>query len=125
MLNRLDNECLKELFDWRRSPLERTAYLVREDPFCRVQDWFFATLNGKHVGYVGMGIDESYNVKRNTKCGWVLGIGVLKPYRRMGIGNCDPYLLDSTKLASTGACCLLKALIRFVPFFDSDTQLRT
>jgi ribosomal protein S18 acetylase RimI-like enzyme len=87
MLNRLDNECFKELFDWRHSPLERTVYLVREDPFLKVQDWFFAILNGKHVGYVGMGIDELYNRKRNAKCGWVLGIGVLKPYRRMGIGT--------------------------------------
>jgi len=87
VLNRLDNECFKELFDWRPSPLERTVYLVQEDPFLKVQDWFFAILNGKHVGYVGMGIDESYNRKRNAKCGWVLGIGVLKPYRRMGIGT--------------------------------------
>jgi len=87
ILNRLDNECFKELFDWRPSPLEQTVYLVREDPFLKVQDWFFAILNGKHVGYVGMGIDESYNGKRNAKCGWVLGIGVLKPYRRIGIGT--------------------------------------
>ncbi len=87
MLNRLENECFKELFDWRPSPLERTIYLVREDPSCRVQEWFFAILDGKHVGYVGMGVDESYNRKKNAKCGWVLGIGVLRPYRRMGIGT--------------------------------------
>lgn len=87
ILNRLNNECFEELFDWRPSPLERTVYLVREDPFLKVQDWFFAILNGKYVGYVGMGIDESYNRKRNAKCGWVLGIGVLRPYRRMGIGT--------------------------------------
>jgi len=87
ILNRFDNECFKELFDWRPSPLERTVYLVRKDPFLKVQEWFFAILNGKHVGYVGMGIDESYNGKRNVKCGWVLRIGVLKPYRRIGIGT--------------------------------------
>ena len=87
LLNRLENECFKELFDWQRSPLERTVYLVREDPFLKIQEWFFAVLNGKPVGYVGMGIDESYNRKKNAKCGWVLGIGVLKPYRRMGIGT--------------------------------------
>ena len=87
LLNRLENECFKELFDWRRNPLERTVSLVREDPFLKMQDWFFAILNGKHVGYVGMGIDESYNRKENGKVGWVLGIGVLKPYRRMGIGT--------------------------------------
>ena len=87
MLNRLDNECFKEHFNWRRSPLERTVYLLREDPFFKVQEWFFAILNGKHVGYIGIGIDESYNAERNAKCGWVLDIGVLKPYRRAGIGT--------------------------------------
>jgi mycothiol synthase len=87
LLNRLENECFKELFDWQRSPLERTVYLVREDPFLKIQEWFFAVLNGKPVGYVGMGIDESYNRKKNAKCGWVLGIGVLKPYRKIGIGT--------------------------------------
>jgi ribosomal protein S18 acetylase RimI-like enzyme len=61
--------------------------LVREDPFLKMQGWFFAILNGKHVGYVGMGIDESYNRKKNARCGWVLEIGVLKPYGRMGIGT--------------------------------------
>lgn len=87
VLNRLENECFKELFDWRRNPLERTVALVREDPFLKVQEWCFALLNEKHVGYVGMGIDELYNRKRKAKCGWVLGIGVLKPFRRMGIGT--------------------------------------
>jgi ribosomal protein S18 acetylase RimI-like enzyme len=50
-----------------------------------MQEWFFAILNGKHVGYIG--IDESYNAKKNAKCGWILDIGVLKPYRRTGIGT--------------------------------------
>jgi mycothiol synthase len=87
ILNRLDNECSNELSDWRRSSLERTVYFVREDPFLKVQEWLFAILNGKHVGYVGMGIDESFDEKKNAKVGWVLGIGVLKPHRRMGIGT--------------------------------------
>ena len=87
LLNRLENECFKELFDWRCNPLEMTVSSVREDPFLKIQDWFFAILNGKHAGYVGVGIDESYNRKKNAKCGWVLGVGVLKPYRRMGIGT--------------------------------------
>ncbi len=87
MLNWLDNECFKEHFNWRPSPLERTIYFVREDPFFKEQEWFFAILNRKHVGYIGMGIDEKYNVERNVKCGWVLDIGVLKPYRRKGIGT--------------------------------------
>ena len=87
MLNRLDNECFKEHFNWRRSPVERTVYFVREDPFFKMQEWFFAIFNGKHVGYIGIGIDESYNAEKNVKCGWVLDIGVLKPYRKTGIGT--------------------------------------
>jgi ribosomal protein S18 acetylase RimI-like enzyme len=87
MLSRLDNECFKEHFNWRPNPLERTIYLVREDPFFKMQEWFFAILNGKHVGYIGIGIDESYNAEKTAKCGWVLDIGVLKPYRRTGIGT--------------------------------------
>jgi ribosomal protein S18 acetylase RimI-like enzyme len=87
MLNRLDNECFKEHFNWRPSPLERTIYSMRENPFFKIQEWFFAILNGKHVGYIGIGIDESYNEERNAKCGWILDIGVLKPYRRTGIGT--------------------------------------
>lgn len=87
ILNRLENECSIELFDWRPSSLERTIYLIREDPLLKVQLWFFAVLNGKCVGYVGMGVDESYNMRKDAKCGWVLGIGVLKPYRGMGVGT--------------------------------------
>jgi ribosomal protein S18 acetylase RimI-like enzyme len=87
MVNWLDNECFKEHFNWRPSPVERTVYFVREDPFFNQQEWFFALLNQKHVGYVGLGVDEKYNVERNAKCGWILDIGVLKPHRRTGIGT--------------------------------------
>ncbi len=87
MVNWLDNECFKEHFNWRPSPVERTIYFVREDPFFKQQEWFFVLLNQKHVGYVGVGVDEKYNVERNVKCGWILDIGVLKPYRRTGVGT--------------------------------------
>ena len=39
------------------------------------------------MGYIGLGVDEKYNAERNTKCGWILDIGVLKPHRRTGIGT--------------------------------------
>ncbi len=87
MVNWLDNECFKEHFNWRPSPVDRTIYFVREDPFFNVQEWFFAMLGEKHAGYIGLGIDEKYNVERNAKCGWILDIGVLKPHRRTGIGT--------------------------------------
>jgi len=64
MLNRLNNECFKEHFNWRPNPLERTVYFVRQDPHFKIQEWFFAILNGEHVGYIGIGIDESYNAEK-------------------------------------------------------------
>lgn len=86
-LNWLDNECFKEHFNWRPSSLERTLHFVREDPFFTIQEWFFAILDEKKVGYIGTGIDPSYNEERKARCGWVLDIGVLKPYRRTGVGT--------------------------------------
>jgi mycothiol synthase len=86
-LNWLDNECFKEHFNWRPSPVERTIYLVREDPFFKQQEWYFALLDQERVGYIGVGVDETYNAERNTKSGWILDIGVLKPHRRTGIGT--------------------------------------
>lgn len=86
-LNWLDNECFKEHFNWRPSPVERTIYFVREDPFFKQQEWYFALLDQERVGYIGVGFDETYNAERNTKCGWILDIGVLKPHRRTGIGT--------------------------------------
>jgi mycothiol synthase len=87
MLNWLINESFKEHFNWRPNPIESTTFFVRKDPFFKTQEWVFAMLNGKHVGYVGTGIEESYNKARNAKCGWIMNIGVLKPHRQTGIGT--------------------------------------
>jgi ribosomal protein S18 acetylase RimI-like enzyme len=87
LLNQLTNECFKEHFNWRPTPLESTVYLVREDFSWKTQGWFFALLEGKHVGFVGAGIGELDNRAKNVKRGWILSIGVLKPYRRTGIGT--------------------------------------
>jgi ribosomal protein S18 acetylase RimI-like enzyme len=87
MLNWLSNESFKEHFNWRPDRLESTTCFVRKDPFFKIQEWVFAMLNGKHVGYVGTGIEESYNKARNAKCGWIMNIGVLKPHRQTGIGT--------------------------------------
>ncbi len=85
-LNWLDNECFKEHFNYRPSTLDRTMHFVRKDPFFKSQDWFLSFLDRDHVGYIGVGIDEKYNTERNVKCAWILDIGVLKIYRRRGIG---------------------------------------
>ncbi len=87
MLNWLDNECFKEHFNFRPGTLEQTIHYLRKDPFFKDQEWFFAILNGEHVGYIGTGIDEKYNRERNVKSGWILDIGVLKHHRRRGIGT--------------------------------------
>jgi len=87
MLNWLDNECFKEHFNYRPTPVDRTVYFVREDTFFKDQEWFFALLGGQHAGYVGAGIDEKYNLERNARTGWIMDIGVLKAYRRQGIGT--------------------------------------
>jgi mycothiol synthase len=87
VLNWLDNECFKEHFNYRPSTVEETTYRLRKDPFFKDQAWFFAFLNEKPVGYIGVGVDEKYNVERSVQCGWILDIGVLKPIRLRGIGT--------------------------------------
>lgn len=87
MLNWLGNECFNEHFNYRPGTIEETKYFLRKDPFFKDQSWFFTNLKGKNVGYIGVGIDEKFNVERSMKTGWVLDIGVLKPYRRSGIGT--------------------------------------
>lgn len=86
-LNALHNECFKEYFVWRPKPLRSTVYFVREDPFMKTQGWWFALLGGKHVGFVGAGIDEHFNTAKGAKDGWISSIGVLKPHRKTGIGT--------------------------------------
>jgi ribosomal protein S18 acetylase RimI-like enzyme len=86
-LNALHNECFKEHFLWRPKPLRSTVYFVREDPFMKTQGWWFALLDGKHVGFVGASIDEHLNTAKGAKYGWISSIGVLKPHRKTGIGT--------------------------------------
>jgi ribosomal protein S18 acetylase RimI-like enzyme len=97
LLNQLHNESFKEHFNYRPTPLESTVYLVREDFSWKTQGWFFALLERKHVGFVGVGIGEldnrastrAVNIKRGwiLPRGWILSIGVLKPHRRTGIAT--------------------------------------
>jgi ribosomal protein S18 acetylase RimI-like enzyme len=43
--------------------------------------------DGRPVGYVVAGIDVGLNKEKSVKYGWVLDIGVLKSYRRKGVGS--------------------------------------
>jgi len=87
LLNRLDNECFKEHFNYRPRTIEETRYALFENPWFQQQKWFFAIFNNQPVGYIGVGVDEGLNEEKNLKWGWILDIGVLKPHRRKGIGT--------------------------------------
>lgn len=87
LLNWLDNEAFKEHFDYRPNTIEETRYWLLHNPYFKEKEYFFTLLNGEPVGYIGVGVDEKYNVEKNVKSGVILDIGVLKPYRRRGIGT--------------------------------------
>jgi len=87
LLNRLENETFKEHFNFRPRTIEETKYALFEIPWFKQQKWFFAVLDNHSIGYAGVGIDEGLNKEKNMKWGWILDIGVLKPYRRKGIGT--------------------------------------
>jgi mycothiol synthase len=87
LLNRLDNETFKEHNNFRPRTIEETKYTLFEIPWFTRQAWFFAELNNQTVGYTGSAIDEGLNKEKNLKWGMVADIGVLKPYRRQGVGT--------------------------------------
>lgn len=87
LLNWLDNEAFKEHFDYRPNTIEETRYWLLHNPHFRDKEHLFTLLNGEPVSYVGLGVDEKYNMEKNVKSRVILGIGVLKPYRRRGIGT--------------------------------------
>jgi len=86
LFNWLDNESFKEHFNHRRNTLEETRYHLFSNPYLREQEVFFAVLNGECVGYIGVVIDEKYNLEKKVKAGDIFTIGVLKTHRRTGIG---------------------------------------
>jgi ribosomal protein S18 acetylase RimI-like enzyme len=43
-------------------------------------------LNGERIGYVSVGIDEKYSLEKKVRAGRISSVGVLKAYRRRGIG---------------------------------------
>jgi mycothiol synthase len=87
LLNRLDNEAFKEHFNFRHRTIEETKYSLFEMPWFSIQQWFFAVLNNQTIGYSGIAIDEGLNKEKNLKWGLIADIGVLKPYRKRGIGT--------------------------------------
>lgn len=87
LLNTLDNEAFKEHFNFRHRTIEETKYTLFEMPWFNIQRWFFAVLNNQPIGFAGIAIDEGLNKEKNLKWGYIADIGVLKPYRRKGVGT--------------------------------------
>ena len=87
LLNWLNNDCFKDHFNYRPSTLKETRHHLLSDTRIKQKEYFFAALDRETVGYIGVGIDEKYNLKKNVKNGVILSIGVLKPYRRKGFGT--------------------------------------
>jgi mycothiol synthase len=84
---RLENEAFREHFNYRPLALEETKYMLFEMPWYRHQKAWFAAFAGEPVGYVIAGIDVRLNEEKHTNYGWILDIGVLKPFRRRKIGS--------------------------------------
>ena len=81
------NESFKEHFNYRPHTLEETRHHLLNNPYVKEREFFFAELDGESVGYVGVGIDEKYNLEKGVKAGEIRVIGVLKTHRRTGIGT--------------------------------------
>jgi mycothiol synthase len=81
------NETFKEHFNFRPETVEEIRYFLFTDLYYKeMKEILFAELDGESVGYVGAGIDEKYNLEKNVRVGDIFTIGVLKKYRRKGIG---------------------------------------
>ena len=87
LLTWLLNETFKEHFNFRPDTVEEVRdFLFSDLYYNKLKEIFFAELNGESVGYIGAGIDEKYNLEKNVQRGDIFTIGVLKTYRRKGIG---------------------------------------
>jgi mycothiol synthase len=86
LYNWLANETFKEHFNFRPDTVEEIRHFLSSDIYYNDKYVFFAVLDGEAVGYVGIGIDNKYNLEKNTKSGDIFSIGVLKKHRRTGVG---------------------------------------
>lgn len=87
LMNYLDNEAFKEHFNYRPITVEETKFLLLKSPFWQHQKVWFAMYEEQPIGYVVAGIDQRLNQEKNEKYGWILNIGVLKPYRQRDVGT--------------------------------------
>src|SRR4030042_275977 len=87
LVNQLDNEIYKEHFNFRPDTLDETRYFLFFNPYFTQRETFFAVLNGEKVGYVSIAVDEKYSLEKRVRAGRISSVGVLKGYRRRGIGT--------------------------------------
>jgi mycothiol synthase len=86
LLRWLNDETFSDHFDFRPSTIEEWKHWCSHPDF-EHKGWFFALLEGKPVGHVGIWVDSKFVKFKGIKRGWIETIGVLKPYRRKGIGT--------------------------------------
>ncbi len=86
LVNWLDNEAFKEHFNYRPATVEETRYLLLEVPWYQQKKAWLASQKDAPAGYVIAGVDVGLNHEKRFAYGWILDIGVLKPYRRTRIG---------------------------------------
>ncbi|MFB0544179.1 MAG: GNAT family N-acetyltransferase [Asgard group archaeon] len=83
----LANKAFKEHYDYRPETVEETMFWFQQIPSWLYYEFFFAYLQDKPVGFIGVKIDAKYNESRKKKAGYIQTMGVIKPYRRRGIGK--------------------------------------
>jgi ribosomal protein S18 acetylase RimI-like enzyme len=87
LLTWLFNETFREHFNFRPDTVEEVRHFLFSDlNYGAYKEIFLAVLDGENVRYVGVGIDGKYNLEKNVQAGDIFTIGVLKKYRRRGIG---------------------------------------
>jgi len=87
LLTWLLNETFKENFNFRPDTVEEVRYFLFSDLYYNeAKEIFLAVLDDESIGYIGVGIDEKYNLEKQVQAGDIFTIGVLKQYRRRGIG---------------------------------------
>lgn len=85
-LNRIRNECGNERSDFQPSTVEQIRHLLKNNSYSYIEN-YFGVLKEKCVGCVIVAIDKLFNSEKNVKAGIVLGLAVLKKYRKAGVGT--------------------------------------
>ncbi len=86
LITKLNNQAFSEHFNFRPTTLEEWKHWSKDPDFDR-EGFFFALLKEQPIGYVGTWVDRKFVKFKGIKRGVIATIGVLKPYRRKGVGT--------------------------------------